>query len=101
MTDSHNMIVERVVSLAERLEEIEGPEDIDFLDAKLTVGIDGSVREVTIIVTTGGPHLEADCWAGVVRGSWGGESHTTHTRSGALDDLGSRIARRFEENVVA
>jgi hypothetical protein len=91
-------LTERVVDTAKRLENYENPEQIDFLERKYEVSHDATVREVTLILTTGGPQIEVDCLKGVVRGFWGGDSHTTHVESRAVDAAGELYARTFEEN---
>lgn len=91
-------LTERVVDTAEGLETYDDPEQIDFLDRKYEVDHDATVREVTLVLTTGGPHIEVDCLSGTVSGYWGGDSHTTHVDSTAVDTLGDLYARTFEEN---
>jgi hypothetical protein len=91
-------LTERVVETAKRLEGYDNPEQIDFLERKYEVSHDATVREVTLILTTGGPQIEVDCLSGVVRGYWGKDSHTTHVESRAVDAAGDLYARTFEEN---
>jgi hypothetical protein len=91
-------ITERVVETATRLETYDDPPQIDFLERKYEVSHDATVREVTPVLTTGGPQIEVDCISGVVRGCWGAENHTTHVESQAVDALGDLYARTFEEN---
>lgn len=101
MTNDHADITDRVVATAKRLESTDSPDEINPLEFKFTVSYDGRVREVTAVLTIGGPHIEVDCIGSVVRGSWGGDSHTTHVDSDAVDALGEIHARRFEENMIA
>lgn len=91
-------ITDRVVDTAERLEDEDDPERIDWLERKYEVSHDATVREVTLVLTTGGPQIEVDCLSGRVRGYWGGDSHTTHVDSTAVNTLGDLYARTFEEN---
>ena len=79
-------ITDEVVATAERIEEYDSPEQIDPLDVKLTVGLDGTVRKVVLILCTGGPHIELNVSNGTVYGTWGGESHTTHVNNESLCD---------------
>jgi len=90
-------LTEYVVDTAKRLEGTDDFTEIDYLEHKLEVSPDASVREVTIVVTTGGPQIEVDCLSGRVRGYWGGESHTTHVNSAAVDELGTYLADIFED----
>lgn len=97
----NNSITQRVVDTAERLEEYDSIEDIDFLERKYECSHDGTVREVTLVLTTGGPQIEVNCISGTVSGFWSGESHTTHVESIAVDTAGDYYARVFEENFNA
>jgi hypothetical protein len=90
-------LADRVVKTAKRLEGYDDPEEIEFLERKYEVSHDATVREVTLVLTTGGPQIEVDCLSGRVRGFWGSDSHTTHVESLAVDRLGDQYARIFEE----
>lgn len=94
------LIAEYVVNTAEGLETVTNPDEIDYLDVNYEVGHDGSVREVKVITTVGGPYIEVRAFSGTVFGSWGGHTHTTHVSSDAVEELGERLAVQFEENVV-
>lgn len=112
MTDGEDLIVDAVVSSAERIEEFD-PDDLDddemfedylgALDYYVKCSLGGAVREVTAVTGTGGPHIEVNLTKGYVEGWWGGDTHTAHVfeNEDRLNDLGDRIARRFEETVVA
>lgn len=94
-------ITDEVVATAERIEEYDSLEDIDPLDVKLTVELDGTVREVLLVLTVGGPYLEVNATNGTVYGSWGGETHRTHVNNEELlDRLHDYYSRHFEENTV-
>lgn len=106
MTDeSEQMLIDQVVSTAERLEDYENHDyfvdDENPLSIEYTVSSRGDVREVTVVLATGGPHIEVDCFSGVVRGSWASDTHTTHVDSEAVETYGEVEARRFEENMLA
>mgnify|MGYP006866548444 CR=1 FL=1 len=81
MTESKDIIVDEVVSTAERIEESDdlqemlGPCGHGHLDVKVVAGLDGEVREVIVILTVGGPYIEVNLSKGSVFGSWGGETH--------------------------
>lgn len=85
-----NEISEYVAREAERIEEMDNPDELDFLDAELSVSIDGDVREVTLILTVGGPYVEVNATKGTIFGTWGGNKHTTHVDAdgvlGAIED---------------
>lgn len=104
MTDEQ-LITDRVVSTAERLEDLDSyqhfVDDERPLDVEYTVSSRGDVKEVTVVLATGGPHIEVDCLSGTVSGYWGGDKHTTHVRSDAVEEYGEVEARRFEENMIA
>lgn len=59
--------------IAAAVAEVEAAEDAgsaaadyvaDVLDVRYLVDADGTVREVTLIVTVGGPYAEVRCWLG-------------------------------------
>jgi hypothetical protein len=92
-------LVDHVVSTAERLEELESPHALDPLDIQYTVDARGTVREVTVILGTGGPHIEAKCYEQTVTGYWASDRHSTHTDSKELSQYGEIVADRFEERI--
>jgi len=47
----------------------------DVLDVKCEIDADGRLREITVVTTTGGPHVEVVLGAGRVDVSWA-ESHS-------------------------
>lgn len=96
MTDSQDLIVDRVNATADRLEGYDSPDDIDYLDAKVSAGFDGELREITVILGTGGPHIEVDLYSGTVRGHWGTATHTAPVDSPAVKSLADRLEIRWE-----
>jgi hypothetical protein len=92
-------LVDHVVSTAERLEDIDEPQQLEILDCEYTVTQRGTVQAVTITLTTGGPHIEADCMSGVVRGNWGSEVHTTHFDSDVVHSFGRMLANEMETRI--
>lgn len=97
MTTSKELIVDRVVSTAERIEDTDDVDDIDPLDVYVTAGLDGKVRSVHLILTVGGPHIEVDVTHNRVEGWWGGENHETHVRNPSLlNALEDRYVEVFE-----
>lgn len=96
MTDSREQITERVVQTAEDLEELTDPDAINYLEAKVSASLDGTLREVTVVLETGGPQIEVNTTQGKVHGFWGGESHTTHVNSEAVVALDDRLSRQWE-----
>lgn len=95
-----DLIVDEVVSTAKRLEEMD-IEDFEssgeVLDVKLTVFLNGTVRKVVLVLTTGGPHIELNVSNGTVTGHWGSDSHTTHMDNEQLCDyLHERYTELFE-----
>lgn len=94
-------ITDRVVTTANRLEDVDDPFEIDYLDAEYTVTSNGDVKEVKIAITLGGPSIWVNCLSGTVEGSWGGDRHTTHVDSDAVDELGRHLADQFESTMMA
>jgi hypothetical protein len=92
-------LTQHVVSTAERLEDIDEPQDLSILSTDYTVTQSGYVSEVTITVTTGGPHIEADLLSQTVSGYWAGNEHTTHYHSDMLRSFGEMLADEMEARI--
>lgn len=90
----------RVVNTAERIENADGPEDIDVLDVKVECQLDGTLSGITCVLCTGGPHIEVDLWSHSVTGWWGSESHTVPVfeNEEVLDALAERYEAQWETN---
>lgn len=63
--------------MAERIEDENDVGNLDPLEVKVEAGLDGTLREVILVMCTGGPHIEVSS-NGYVYGTWGGNTHTTH-----------------------
>lgn len=103
MTDN-DLITDEVVSTAKRLEKLESADalthgDEEPLDVELTVNLDGTVKEVTLILTVGGPRIEVECYSGVVRGYWGGSKHSApiFKNEELLKDVGEYYVELFSD----
>jgi hypothetical protein len=94
MSNSQELINEAVTDAAERLEGYDSPEEVDALDVKVVASLDGDVREIHLILTTGGPHIELNATNCTVAGSWGGSTHNTHVNN---EDLCNRLHDRYAE----
>jgi len=72
------------------------------LDITVECGFDGTVQEITLTVSTGGPHIEIELSSAVVQGYWGGDSHRApiFENEWVCKDAFEYYARMFEENVV-
>jgi len=92
-------IVGRTVRQAERLEDIDSVDEINILDVNYTVSQRGDVTGVELTLTVGGPDIRVDALSGRVRGSWGGDTHTTHFDSEIVERYAAERARIFEARV--
>jgi len=90
-------IVGRTVRQAERLEDIDSTEELNILEVNYTVSGHGPVTGVELVLTVGGPDIRVQALNGTVRGSWGGDTHTTHFDSEVIDQYARMLARQFEE----
>lgn len=105
MTDGQELIQERVVSTAERLEELDEDagsraliDELDPLEAEYVVSGSGYVKEVTLVLSTGGPHIEVNLTKARVDGYWGGEEHSVPVfNERPLDELDDFYRHQFEE----
>lgn len=48
--------------------------DGQVIEVSADITLRGRLREITLLVTTGGPHIEVDLYSNYVRGNWGSES---------------------------
>jgi len=90
-------IVGRTVRQAERLESIDSAEQMNILEVNYTVNERVGVTGVELVLTVGGPDIRVNALAGTVRGSWGGDTHTTHFDSEVVEQYGEHLARLFEQ----
>lgn len=103
---SEDLIVEEVVSTARRVEDMDDVrEELDPLDVHVDCTLDGTVRGITAVLTTGGPHIEVALYDGRVDGYWDAEEHTAlvmdEETEAQLEALGDHYRRYFEEAVLA
>jgi hypothetical protein len=90
-------IVGYTVRQAERLKEIDSIQELDTLEVNYTVNERSGVTGVELVLTVGGPDIRVDALSGTVRGSWGGDTHSTHFDSDVVEQYGDHLARSFEE----
>jgi len=94
---SESEIIGRVVRQAQRLESIDSIDEIDILEVNYTVSGYDHVTGVELVLTVGGPDIRVEALGGIVRGSWGGDTHATHFDSDVIEQYGQALARQFEE----
>jgi hypothetical protein len=94
---SESGIVGRTVRQAERLERIDSVEELNILEVNYTVNPRSGVTGVELVLTVGGPDVRVNALSGTVRGSWGGDTHTTHFDSDVVEEYARMLARQFEE----
>lgn len=58
----------------EQLENLENAADLEVLDVSYQAQLDGTITEITLTVTTGGPQIEIKLAEEAVIGYWGGET---------------------------
>ena len=90
-------IVGYTVRAAERLETIDTAEELGILEVNYTVNESAGVTGVELVLTVGGPDVRVNALSGTVRGSWGGDTHTTHFDSDVVEEYARMLARQFEE----
>ena len=90
-------IVGYTVRQAERLESIDDPDQLGILEVNYTVNERVGVTGVEFVLTVGGPDVRVDALSGRVRGSWGGDTHTTHFNSDVVEEYARMLARQFED----
>ena len=90
-------IVGYTVRQAERLESIDDPDQLGILEVNYDVNERAGVTGVEFVLTVGGPDVRVNALSGTVRGAWGGDTHTTHFNSDAVEEYARMLARQFEE----
>ena len=90
-------IVGYTVRQAERLESIDDIDQLGILEVNHTVNERVGVTGVEFVLTVGGPDVRVDALSGRVRGSWGGDTHTTHFNSDVVEEYARMLARQFED----
>lgn len=77
ITTMSNDINKLVVQTAQDFEtEYQSVDNVDPLEVKVECSLDGTVRNITLVMTAGGPHIEVNVTSGTVKGYWGSEQHT-------------------------
>jgi len=89
-------IVGRTVRQAEYIEGIDSVDELNILEVNYTVNESTGVTGVELVLTVGGPDIRVDALSATVRGSWGGDTHTTHFDSDVIEEYGRMLARQFE-----
>lgn len=103
MTDEGlEQIRDHVVSTAESLEEYDSDDYDEFmegiLDFRLTVGLDGDVRDVEALWTFGGPNIWLGLSSGRVDGYWDTEEWSTHCDCELFEIAESYAIDMYEAN---
>lgn len=73
---SEPTIHEEVKNKAEKIENMESPEELreEIQEVKVWASIDGLLSEITVVTDIGGPHIEVNLFSGTVSGSWSMET---------------------------
>jgi hypothetical protein len=89
----------RVNQIAEGLNAEDSLRDKDILAQTYEVTESGTVNEVSVVLTVGGPHIEVECLRGVVSGQWSGETFRRGIESEEVHDYGEMLADRMEARI--
>lgn len=102
MTNSDELITERVVSTANRIEDMDDPDELNPLSVTVQATLDGQARTFTAVLGTGGPHIELNVTEGFVKGWWGTGSHEVpiFDNEELLDELDRRYRRDWEAHIT-
>lgn len=93
---THQHLVDEVEYAAERLEDVNTYEDMVAVDYQATVGSDGSVKEVTVMLSTGGPRVEVELYSGLVTGYSGSETCKRFVNTVALANIADYLAQNLK-----
>ena len=89
----------RVNQIAEGLNAEDSLRDKDILAQTYEVTESGTVNEVSVVLTVGGPPIEVECLRGVVAGQWSGETFRRGIESEEVHDYGKMLADRMEARI--
>ena len=89
----------RVNQIAEGLNAEDSLRDKDILAQTYEVTESGTVNEVSVVLTVGGPHIEVECLRGVVSGQWSGETFRRGIESEEVREYGKMLADRMEKRI--
>jgi hypothetical protein len=89
----------RVNQIVEGLNAEDSLRDKDILAQTYEVTESGTVNEVSVVLTVGGPHIEVECLRGVVSGQWSGETFRRGIESEEVHDYGKMLADRMEKRI--
>jgi hypothetical protein len=89
----------RVNQIAEGLNAEDSLRDKDILAQTYEVTESGTVNEVSVVLTVGGPHIEVECLRGVVAGQWSGETFRRGIESEEVREYGKMLADRMEKRI--
>ncbi len=90
-------IIGYTVRAAERLETISSVDELNILEVNYTANERSGVTGVELVLTVGGPDVRVNALNGTVRGSWDGDTHTTHFDSDVVEQYAEILAQQFEE----
>jgi hypothetical protein len=94
-------LTDRVDNIAESLnkEDSKPLSERDSVETQYRVSQSGYVKEVTVVLTAGGPHIEVECLRRVVVGEWSGESYRRGFESDSVREYGSMLADEMESRI--
>jgi len=99
---SDDLATDRAVATAKRIEKMDDPDEL--IDEPMDVTVcrslsTGTITDVTLILATGGPHVECNVSRGTVTVSWGSDNHTVplFDCDDLLDEVDRYYRRRAEE----
>jgi len=100
-TDNKTHLMDKVVSTAKRIENIESEDEFEPVEVQFVVGLNGTVQEVIAITATGGPHIEANLTTGSVHGRGYSNRHRTHfKRTDTIDCIEEFYRGLFKSTAV-
>lgn len=77
-----NNDLESIYETLENFDHSEIPEYInkDVLDVKIETRMDREIRNIQLVVATGGPHIEIDLGKNTINGYWGSDQRTRNIK---------------------
>lgn len=96
--DIRESLVSSLEGIKERVENAKNLlDEIDPLDVKATISLNGSITEMYLVLGTGGPHIELELHNNTLVGYWGNEEVRRRVDSRVSDELWEYFEWQFEE----
>lgn len=96
MTDIKERLQSHHDSIIEELKNLENPSDFNVLDVNYSVQLDGTITEINLVVTTGGPHIELSLVSEQINSRWASDTAHRHINEHTNPEALEGVNRLFD-----